>query len=302
MRRRPDHHETAFRAWCAAREPELQRTAHLLTGDLAAVRVHVREVLAVALAACATGEADLDPLARRALVAAVVSGSAAGVTDETGVAFTRAEGTATDPRQLVVWDFLSTLGRARRAAVVLRLNGRYDDETAAEMLGVAAPAVATDADAAIDDLAALLALPPTEAESLAVATLDARAETTPVAHTPYAAVRDVARRRRLRRTRAGALLGAAALVAVVVPVSAFSGGGLPTAPDPASPESANPEPSPGGFDGFEPDDRVPPPWVLAPGAQSLTFTLKTKCTSPRDEDFRSITMIPAGCRTLVKRR
>ena len=76
MAMRAERLQAGFEAWVDAREPELQRTAHLLTGDLATARAHVESVLAVLLGAARQDEADLDPLALRTLVAAIVSGRA----------------------------------------------------------------------------------------------------------------------------------------------------------------------------------------------------------------------------------
>jgi len=303
MSARPDDLDATFRTWSDAREPELQRTAYLFTGDVATARGHVRSALAAVLSARVLDRSDLEPLALRALAAAAAAGSgrAAGheVHDD-GVAFLLEPGTDDrdqhgEERRRVVWDFLATLQPAPRAAVVLRLHRLFDDPEIAEVVGGSPRSVDAEIATVLSDLAHLLSVPAAEAQALAVTTLRLRAAATPVTPTPYDAVRATARRARRRRTRAGALLAAAAVLAVVVPVAALSGGGLPTPPVPS-------EPTPSRSSGIEPEDRVPPPWVLAPGVQLFKVELDLRCASPADEEFRSTTVIRAKCRTIVKHR
>ena len=293
MATRAEHLDATFEAWADAREPELQRTAHLLTGNLATARAHIESALAVVLGAGRLDEAELDPLALRALVAELVSGRspAAAEAIPAGVEVTLDHDD--DARHPLVWDFLATLTPTRRAALVLRLHRGLDDEEVAALVGGTTTSVADHVSVALDDLADLLALTPDETEALAVTTLRARADGTAVAPTPIASVRAITQRRRSRRTRGGLLLAAAALVVVGVPVAALSGGGLPTPPGPA-------EPTPGEKPDFGPGERVPPPWVLPPGSQVFRQDLETRCANPEDEEFRSTTTIRSGCRTIVK--
>lgn len=293
-----EHLDATFERWADAREPELQRTAHLLTGELATARAHVESALAVVLGAGPLDEAELDPLALRALIAEIASGRAPAAADAvpTGVEVTldRDDALPQDARHPLVWDFLATLAPAHRAALVLRLHRGLDDEEIAELVGSTPTAVADEVTTALHDLAALLELTPDAAGALAATTLCARADDTAVSPTPIESVREVTRRRRTRRTRGGLLLAAAALVVVGVPVAALSGGGLPAPPAPV-------DTTPGEDPDFGPGDRVPPPWVLPPGSQVFRQDLETRCSNPEDEEFRSTTTIRSGCRTVVKR-
>ena len=95
--------------------------------------------------------------------------------------------------------------------------------------------------------------------------------------------------------RTAALVAAGAAAAVLVPAAALSGGALPPPPAPAPAP-----PSPGQSSGFLPGDRVPPPWVLPPGADELSaWTSRPAARTPADEEFRSVTTIQSGCRTYV---
>lgn len=281
---RSEEFERTFATWADARAPELQRTAHLLTGDVRTARALVETALAALLTATPADEADLDQLALRVLVAELLAGRAAALDRDLELL---------DPRQALVWDFLSTLSPARRAAVVLRLHRHLDHGEIAGLVGGTPGSVAASVTAALDDLAGLLGVSAEEAEATATAALAARAGTTPIVPTSVESVRAVARRRRSRRTRGGLLLAGAALVVVVLPVAALSGGGLPT-PAPA-------EPAPADAPGYAPEDRVPPPWVLPRGRgdRTLRVDIETRCASPSDEEFRSTTTIRAGCRTFV---
>lgn len=292
MATRSEDPEGTFTAWTAAREPELQRTAHLLTGDLGTARAHVESALAAALGADSSGGAgrdgaDRDAVALHALVGEVLGGRGAGLDREAG--------DVGDPRQELVWDFLSTFSPAHRAALVLRLHRQLGDVEIAGLVGSTPAAVADDLAGALDDLAALLRAPTAEAVLTARSALATRADATPVVPTPMESVRAVARRRRTRRTRGGLVVATAALVVVGVPVAALSGGGLPD-PPPAEPA---PGEGPGEGPDHGPEDRVPPPWVLPPSSQELRVDLRTECSSASDEEFRSTTTIRAGCRTFV---
>ena len=114
MTARADDLATTFRTWSASREVTLQRTAYLLTGDVPAARLRVRDALAAALATEPAGPDDLDTAALRALLA---GGSATG----SDLVLAHSDDVGIDPRQRVVWDYLSTLGRAERAGARARL-------------------------------------------------------------------------------------------------------------------------------------------------------------------------------------
>ena len=283
-----ERQEATFATWADAREPELQRTAHLLTGDLRTARAVVESAL-VSVLASATREdpEDLDPVALRALVAEVLADRTSTLDHDVG--------DGVDPRQALVWDFLSTLSPARRAALVLRLYRHLGAGEVAGLLGGSPDSVADEVAAALDDLAGMLGLPAAEADREARRALAERAEATPIVPTSLDTVRAHGRRRRSRRTRGGLLLAGAALVAVAVPVAALSGGGLPAPP----PDPVPAEPTPADAPSYAPEDRVPPPWVLPAGSQTFRIDLQTRCSAPADEEFRSITTIRSGCRTFV---
>ncbi len=286
MTARAEDLATTFRTWSASREVTLQRTAYLLTGDVPAARLRVRDALAAALATEPTGPDDLDTAALRALLA---GGPATG----SDLVLAHSDDGGTDPRQRVVWDYLSTLGPAERSVLVLGFHGGLDESATAALLGLAVAVASGRADAALEDLGGLLHLPRVETEALLRATLEARAAGLRVVPLTYSQVMAVSRGRRTRRFRTAALLACGAAAAVLVAAAALSGGGLPPpAPGPAPP-------SPGQSSRFLPGDMVPPPWVLPPGANELRVDLETRCSSPADEEFRSVTTIQSGCRTYV---
>lgn len=285
MATRADDLATTFRTWAATGEVALHRTAYLLTGDLATARLQVRDALGAALATRPGDPADLDEAALRALLgnrASTGSDLMLADSDDVGV----------EARQRVVWDYLSTLGRADRGALVLGFHAGLDADAAAALLGLTAPEVTERSDAALEDLGGLLHLPRPDTEALLRATLEARAAATRVVPLTYSAVTAVSRRHRVRGLRTLALVAAGAAAAVLVPVAALSGGALPSPPAPVPP-------SPGQSSGILPDDRVPPPWVLPPGAEAQRVELETRCSNPSDQEFRSITTIQSGCRTYV---
>jgi hypothetical protein len=287
MTARAEDLATTFRTWSASREVTLQRSAYLLTGDVPAARLRVRDALATALATGPAGPDDLDTAALRALLA---GGSATG----SDLVLAHSDDVGTDPRQRVVWDYLSTLGRAERAVLVLGFHRGLDESDTAALLGLTVAETSGRADAALEDLGGLLHLPRVETEALLRATLEARAAGLRVVPLTYSQVTAVSRGRRTRRFRTAALLACGAAATVLVAAAALSGGGLPPPPTPAPAP-----PSPGQSSGFLPGDMVPPPWVLPPGANELRVDLETRCSSPADEEFRSVTTIQSGCRTYV---
>lgn len=287
MASRSEVFEPVFATWVDARGPELQRTAHLMSGDVGTARALVEAALTALLTVTPADEAELDPLALRVLVAGLLAGRAG--------ALDRDVEETLDPRQALVWDFLSTLSPAQRATLVLHLHRQLDPGEISRIVGGTPASVADGVTAALEDLAGLMRVSAAEAETTATAALAARAEATPIVPTSVESVRAVARLRRSRRTRGGLLLAGAALVVVATPVVALSGEGLP------APSPAPAEPTPADAPGYAPEDRVPPPWVLPPGQSGLTFRvdIETRCASPSDEEFRSITTIRSGCRTVV---
>ncbi len=260
---------TAFTAWLEAREPVLRRAAYALTGDAARTRSLVREA---AVAASASGHADglLLEDAARATLASELPPTPAG-SDEP-----------------VVWDYLSTLEPRDRVDAVLAL---LDAEPGS------APVV--------DDLAGLLLVDEAQARARTLDALARPAAADLPARTTYADVVGLRRRRRTRR-RTGMLLAAGAVAAVAVPTLALTGGGLPGPVEPSRP-TQTPAVGAGEREAREP---FPPPWVLPPDVRrrliiggTTRVQLETNCANPADEEFRSLTVIRARCRTeVVKQR
>ncbi len=258
---------TDFAAWLEAREPALRQTAYALTGDAARSRSLVREAAVAASASVHTEGSSLEDAARTAM-ASELPPTPAG-SDEP-----------------VVWDYLSSLEPRDRVDAVL---GLLD----------AAPGSAR----AVDDLAGLLAVDAAEARARTLHAL-ARASADLPARTTYADVVGLRRRRRTRR-RTGMLLAAAAVAAVAVPTLALTGGGLP---DPAEPSRPTQTPAVGAGE-REAREPFPPPWVLPPDVRrqliggTTRVQIETNCANPADEEFRSLTVIRARCRTeVVKQR
>jgi hypothetical protein len=286
MTTRADDLATTFRTWSQTREVALHRTAYLLTGDLATARARVRDALASALATGPADQAELDAAALRALL------SGRATAGEEGLSVSPDEDLDPDPLRRIVWDYLSTVDRSGRAALVLGFYTGLDDAAAADLLGLRAVEVAAHADAVLDDLGPLLGLPRADTEAQLRGTLETHAAALRVVPLTYSTVAGVARGRRARRVGILALVAAGALAAVLILVAGLSGGGLPS---PAPLPVRGPDQS----SGFGPADRVPPPWVLPPGAQELRVDLETRCSAPSDQEFRSITTIQSGCRTYV---
>ena len=100
------------------------------------------------------------------------------------------------------------------------------------------------------------------------------------------------------------LLAAAAVAAVAVPTLALTGGGLPGPTVPPEPAQT---PAVGSGD-RQARDTFPPPWVLLPEVRrqriggTTRVQLETNCANPADEEFRSLTIIRARCRTEVIER
>ena len=127
MASRSEVFEPVFATWVDARGPELQRTAHLMSGDVGTARALVEAALAALLTVTPADEAELDPLALRVLVAGLLAGRAG--------ALDRDVEETLDPRQALVWDFLSTLSPAQRATLVLHLHRQLDPGEISRIVG-----------------------------------------------------------------------------------------------------------------------------------------------------------------------
>ena len=259
---------TAFATWLEAREPALRRAVHALTGDAGSTRTLVRDA---AVAAATSGHTDPSRLEEAAL-ARVASGLPP---------------TPADTGEPVIWDYLSSLEPRDRIDAVLAL---LDEEPGASRV--------------VGELAGLLFVDQAVARSRLVDALATQAAGSPPARTTYADVVSVLRRRRAR-TRVGTLLAAAAVAAIAVPTYALTGGGLPGPADPPRP-TQTPAVGAGERPAREP---FPPPWVLPPDVRrqliggTTRVQLETNCANPADEEFRSLTVIRARCRTdVIERR
>ncbi len=91
------------------------------------------------------------------------------------------------------------------------------------------------------------------------------------------------------------------MAAIAVPTFVLTGGGLPGPADPPRP-TQTPAVGAGERPAREP---FPPPWVLPPDVRrqliggTTRVQLETNCANPADEEFRSLTVIRARCRTEV---
>jgi hypothetical protein len=284
--------------WVDAREPELQRLAHLLTGDLGQARARVVDALAAALTVQHADEADRDAAALHALVTAVASGHpprAVPTSTAIEVVYDPDADDTVDERHQAVWDWMAGLSPIRRCALVLGRYRRLDEAQVAELIGTTSQHAADEIEEAILDAADLLGASGTDADEVVATTLRVWAATTPYSPTPVEAVRDGVRRLRGRRARISLVALAATGAATVVVALLGSSGPL----TPARPSSGTPSP----IANYEPDpEQVPPPWVLLPGNRTLRVELDTECSTDADEEFRSSTVIRARCRTIVRRR
>jgi RNA polymerase sigma-70 factor (sigma-E family) len=153
----------AFESWLAAREPALQRTAHLLTGDVHAAQDLVQTTLAkLYLRWDHVRRADnIDAYARRALINEFRSAwrrpsrraeqVVAAVPD-----LPAPDAPTYDGAQEAVWRFVCALPPKQRAVIVLRFYEQLTEAEIADLMGISVGTVQSQSSRAIAALRANL--------------------------------------------------------------------------------------------------------------------------------------------------
>jgi RNA polymerase sigma-70 factor (sigma-E family) len=151
-----------FETWLVAREPALQRTAHLLTGDVHTAQDLVQNTLAkLYLAWDRVSHSDnVDAYARRVLVNEHRSAwrrpvtRRERVTDE--VPDRPATGEEYDGSREAVWRFVSSLPPKQRTVVVLRFYEQLTEAEIADLMGISVGTVKSQSSRALASLRAQL--------------------------------------------------------------------------------------------------------------------------------------------------
>ena len=151
-----------FETWLVAREPALQRTAHLLTGDVHSAQDLVQNTLAklyLAWDRIRTSD-SIDAYARRVLVNEHRSAwrrpmsRREHVTDV--VPDRPAGGPEYDDSREAVWRFVCSLPPKQRTVVVLRFYEQLTEAEIAELMGISVGTVKSQSSRAIASLRAQL--------------------------------------------------------------------------------------------------------------------------------------------------
>ncbi len=287
----------SFQTWCRDAEPELRRLAYLVTGDPGAARLRALAALVAARSINHAQRAERDDVALRQLTRQPDSAATYRVVHAGGSQATEGY-PGLDQRQQIVWDLLSTMAPRLRAAVVLDVYAERGNLVEAD-----------DVTAGLEDLAAVLLLPvpaarELTAQTLIAQTLTVQAQQTQVEPTAYADVVRAAGHRRRRQWRIGALAAVAAIVIVGLGATLLPSFGLPDPgplPEPTTVSDERPPPT------FDPDNPFPPPWVAPPGSEPVPISSKitvfrVRCAKRSDSEFRSRTVVRAGCRSIPHKR
>jgi RNA polymerase sigma-70 factor (sigma-E family) len=159
----PSESSPAFEAWLVAREPTLQRTAHLLTGDVHTAQDLVQNTLAkLYLRWEQVRRADnLDAYARKALLNEFRSAWRRPVRTAEHVVATVPDGPALeapayDGSSAAVWRFVCTLPPKQRAVIVLRFYEQLTEAEIADLMGISVGTVKSQSSRAIASLRAAL--------------------------------------------------------------------------------------------------------------------------------------------------
>lgn len=281
------HFEGDFEAWCSAAEPELRRLAFLLTGQPGAAR---QRVLAALVAARSAGPDIRDEAALRQLLRPHPDSSAPHRVVQAADSQTKPGSSSPDQRQGIVWDLLSTMPPPLRTALVMDVYAGRPDLVAD-----------ADVTAGLEDLAAVLVLPLPAARELTAQTLAARARHAEPEPTTYDDVVRAAGHRQRRRWRRGALAAAAAVATIVLGATLLPTFGLPDPAPLPEPTTVSDEQESTAYD---PDRPYPPPWVAPPGEEPISSKTKfdVLCAQRSDAEFRSRTVVRAGCKSIPHKR
>jgi RNA polymerase sigma-70 factor (sigma-E family) len=152
-----------FESWLVARESALQRTAHLLTGDLHAAQDLVQNTLAkLSLGWGRIRHLDhLDAYARKVLVNECRTTWRRPARGREQVTDQVPERAAPDPaggdeRRDAVWRFVTSLPPRQRAVVVLRFYEQLTEPEIADLLGISVGTVKSQSSRALAALRAAL--------------------------------------------------------------------------------------------------------------------------------------------------
>lgn len=152
-----------FESWLVAREPALQRTAHLLTGDVHSAQDLVQATLAKLYLRWERVRAadNIDAYARTALVNEFRSswrraGRRAELVVETVPERPAAEEPTYDGSRDAVWRFVCSLPPKQRAVVVLRFYEQLTESEIAELMGISIGTVKSQSSRALAALRARL--------------------------------------------------------------------------------------------------------------------------------------------------
>lgn len=152
-----------FEAWLLAREPALQRTAHLLTGDVHSAQDLAQTTLAKLYLGWerVRGADNIDAYARTALVNEFRSSwRRAGRRPELVVAIVpdtpAAEAPVYDGSRDEVWRFVCSLPPKQRAVVVLRFYEQLTEAEIADLMGISVGTVKSQSSRALAALRARL--------------------------------------------------------------------------------------------------------------------------------------------------
>jgi RNA polymerase sigma-70 factor (sigma-E family) len=155
--------DRAFESWLAAREPALQRTAHLLTGDVHAAQDLVQNTLAKLYLAWDRIDhvEDVNAYARRILLNELRTAWRRPVrrreqtTDEVPDVVAPAQ-PEYDGQHEAVWRFVASLPPKQRAVVVLRFYEQLTEAEIADLMGISLGTVKSQSSRALAALRAQL--------------------------------------------------------------------------------------------------------------------------------------------------
>jgi RNA polymerase sigma-70 factor (sigma-E family) len=160
------HRDLEFEAWLVAREPALQRTAHLLTGDVHSAQDLVQNTLAKLYLSWdrIQDRGSVDAYARRILVNEQRTAWRRPVRRREQVTDVVPDRPAPyeeyDGHRDAVWRFVCSLPPKQRAVVVLRFYEQLTEPEIAELMGISLGTVKSQSSRALAALRAQVAAHP----------------------------------------------------------------------------------------------------------------------------------------------